>query len=641
MDAMGAGASFGLAEAFPPASWEAWRQAVDGVLAKGLSHPSPEALAEAFEAKLVGRTLEGLRIEPLAIGQAAPAPLGLPGQAPYLRGAKADGAWEIRQGLWVDAQASGLPAQALEELEGGATGLALWLEEAPPLSAEALEAWLKGVVVEAIPVALVAGRRAGEAAAALAGLWEVKGLSPEERQGELGLDPLGAWLQSAGTLELAALQVEAAAWARRALAWPLVRALRVDASLVHEAGGGEVQELAFALSAGLAQLRALTEAGLGLEEACRSLSFAFAASPDQFLTMAKLRAARRLWAALTAACGASEGAQAQVQWAITSRAALTRHEPWANALRHTLAAFAAGVGGAQALTVRPHDALLEPGGSAAGRRLARNTQLLLLEEAHLGQVQDLAGGSHHVEALSEDLAQAAWACFQRWEAAGGAIAALKAGLIQQEVAELRSRREAAIAKRSLAKTGVNEFPNVHEGPLAPEAKRRPPEGPVQPLWPSRHAEPFEDQRGRAEVMALAGRRPRVFLATLGSQAEFTPRATFAKNFFEAGGMEAVGGERAMELTACLEAWAASGAELACLCGTDAAYAEAGPALAQALQGHPRPPKRLYLAGQLKGESGTALRAAGVGGSIHLGCEALALLSEALDLVGAAPLEVCK
>ena len=294
---------------------------------------------------------------------------------------------------------------------------------------------------------------------------------------------------------------------------------------MHEAGGGEVDELAVALALGVHHLRTLTGSGLDVDAAARQLEFRFAASPDQFLTMAKLRAARRTWHRLADVSGVADTRQRQ--HAVTSRAATSRYDTWVNVLRNTVACFAAGVGGADALTVRPHDELVVAGGSPTGRRLARNTQLVLIEESNLARVVDPAGGAWYVEHLTDQLARAAWARFQELERAGGIVEALRAGVVQEGVARVRDARADAIAHRRHPLTGVSEFPNIDEVPppaLPPEEAKV--DGAVfDPLRPIRYAEPFEQQRGRADRIAeRTGRRPEVCLVALGAPALHTPRA---------------------------------------------------------------------------------------------------------------------
>jgi methylmalonyl-CoA mutase len=383
--------------------------------------------------------------------------------------------------------------------------------------------------------------------------------------------------------------------------------------------------LAFVLSTALAYLRALEAEGVSLDAARRMIFFRLSADADQFLTIAKFRSLRKLWARIEAACElAPEPAfvSAETAWRM-----MARRDPHVNILRATIAVFAAALGGANGITVLPFTSALGLPDRFA-RRIARNTQLVLLEESHLGKVTDPAAGSGVVEELTDQLCRAAWVLFQEIEAAGGIAAALAGGLIQQRVADVRAKRAAAVARRQDALTGVSIFPNVAEAEATvdlPAPARRALAGGLQPI---RLAEPFEALRDASDrLLATTGARPKIFLATLGTQAEFTARAIFAKNFFEVGGIEAVGGET-IELRALAAAFKASGAVLVCLCSSDKVYEKQAAEAALALKGVDA--RHIYLAGRPR-EQETALKAAGVQSFVYEGCDALATLQTAHQL----------
>jgi methylmalonyl-CoA mutase len=308
-----------------------------------------------------------------------------------------------------------------------------------------------------------------------------------------------------------------------------------------------------------------------------------------------------------------------------------------NLLRTTMAVFAAGLSGANAITVLPFT-LARGLPDRFARRLARNTQLILLEESNLAKVTDPAAGSGGIEDLTDQLCGAAWTLFQEIEAAGGAAAALEHGVIQRKVADVRAERQAAVAKRRDALTGTSAFPDVHELPVA-VLDVPPVEVPPYPaaitfdaLASMRLAEPFERLRDASDAhLARTGTRPRVFLANLGKPADFTTRATFAKNFFEAGGIEAVTNDGFAGRDDMVAAFKASGAALACLCSSDAVYeteaVDGAKALASAGARH------IYLAGG-PGANEAELKVAGVRGFIFAGCDAIAILQEAHAKFGA-------
>lgn len=298
-------------------------------------------------------------------------------------------------------------------------------------------------------------------------------MAPEAARASLGADPLGHEARTGEVLELAG----AVGLAREAAAhWPGVRALAVDALPYHEAGGSAAEELGLSLATGVAYLRALTGAGsgssaLGVQAALGQLEFRYAATADQFLTIAKFRAARRLWARIAEACGAPE-AGAQRQHAVTSPVMMTRRDPWVNMLRTTVACMAAGVGGADSVTVLPFDHELGLP-DAFARRISRNTSTILLEESHLARVIDPAGGSYYVEQLTDELAHAAWEFFQEIEKAGGLAATLRSGLVADRLAATWAERSKKLAKRREPITGVSEFPLLSEKPSTASPPRRP------------------------------------------------------------------------------------------------------------------------------------------------------------------------
>src|SRR3979490_1940506 len=317
-----------------------------------------------------------------------------------------------------------------------------------------------------------------------------------------------------------------------------------DGRVIHDAGGSEVQELAFVLASGVGYLRAIEGAGVTLEDAQSMIYARLSADADQFLTMAKFRALRLLWSRVEQSCGLAPKPifiAADTAWRM-----LTQRDAYVNMLRATIATFSAGLGGADSINVLPHTLALGLPDPFA-RRVARNTQLVLLEESNLAKVSDPAAGSGGIETLTQQLCEAAWTLFQEIEKAGGVFAALEQNLIQKKVAATRAVREANIARRKEVLTGASEFPNLHEaevavldaGPaaLAPygEAKIK-----FEALPPMRLAAPFEALRDKSDArLKSSDARPTIFLANLGPPADFTARAAFAKSFFETGGIEAI------------------------------------------------------------------------------------------------------
>jgi methylmalonyl-CoA mutase len=610
-----------LAADFAPASYDDWRKLVDGVL-KGAP----------FE-KLVGKTYDALRIEPIYPRARRAAPIA--GRAPAAP-------WQIMQRI-DHPDAAMANSQALHDLENGASGLTLVFAGANGAygfglepSAEAVEKVLDGVFIDAgIALELQLGTQSRMAAIHVAEYVKRKGLSPAACDIRFGLDPIGGCAVWGSSLYAWPEIVPAVTGAVKGLAGIGFRGpfAVADGRVIHDAGGSEVQELAFVLAAGVAYLRTLKSAGVALEDAQSMVYARLSADADQFLTMAKFRALRVLWARIVQACGLTPKpifVDAQTAWRM-----LTQRDPYVNMLRATMATFSAGLGGANAITVLPHTlALGLP--DAFARRVARNTQLVLLEESNLAKVSDPAAGSGSIETLTQQLCEAAWHLFQEIEKAGGVFAALEQNLIQRKVAATRAAREANIARRKEVLTGATEFPNLHEVPVAvlkakPVALASSGEAKFtfDALSPIRLAAPFEALRDRSDqILKQRGARPKVFLANLGTPADFTARATFAKSFFETGGIEAIDTEGFTDPAALAAVFRTSGAALVCLCSSDKVYAGQATAAAKALQAAGA--KHIYLAGRAN-EQEAALRAAGVNDFVFAGGDALTVLQKAYRL----------
>jgi len=641
-------------DAFAPPSHETWRAAVDKVLKGG-----------DFEKRLVGRSADGIRIEPL-YPAADPAMRPLRGEA---------GRWHVaaRMDHPLPEEAQKL---ALADLEGGADSLVLTFAGARAArgyglvadDVAALDTALDGAMLDLIRLRIDPAPQGRVNALMLAALVEKRGLAPEATMIDFGLDPIGL-LASEGTF--------AASWPEIGRRFAeTIRALRgrgykgpfltADARPYHEADASEAQELGAVLATAIAYLRALEAQGMPLDEARDAISFVLVADTDEFLTIAKFRAARLLWERVQSACGLEP--KPMILHAETAWRSLTKRDPWVNLLRGTIATFSAGIGGADSLTVQPFTAAIGLS-DAFARRIARNTQLVLLEEANLWRVADPAAGAGSFEALTQALCEQGWTKLQDLEREGkdglpGIVAALANGHVQAGLAKQRELRATAIASRREPITGTSEFPNLREtavtvldfapikrpiasaattkasqqdqnalidrlieGAPRAEALTAPEDGlRAEPLPAFRLSEPFEALRDKADAFA---QRPVVFLATLGPIADFATRAGFARNLFEAGGLAAPSTEGfatngATDLPALVAAYKASGARLACLCGSDAHYASEGRAAAEALS---QAGAAVWLAGR-PGESEAALNKAGVASFIYAGCDVLDALGRA-------------
>jgi len=591
-----------LAGEFEPATRAQWRELVAGVLRKAGREDLPDPVEDALSVPVA----TGVTVEPLYTAEDVgdlPSAVGVPGLAPFVRGARAGGGpaapggWDVRQRHAHPDVATTKEAIAAD-LENGVTSLWLVLGDGA-IPVGSLGEVLADVLLDLAPVTVQGGVAAAEAFLDL-----VEGRTDLAPGSSLGLDPLGLQAATGQAQDLAGL----ADLARRAAVHDRMRTVVVDATVFADAGASAVEELGCSLAAGTAYLRALTEAGLSVDEAFGQLEFRYSASADQFTTIAALRAARRLWDRVGEVSGASAEVRGQRQHAVTSSVMTTKHDPWVNLLRTTVACFAAGVGGADVVTVQPFDAALGLP-DAFSRRIARNTQSLLVEEGHLARVLDPAGGSWYVESLTDQLATAAWDWFTEIERAGGLVAALDSGLVADRIGAAWAERTERLAHRTDAITGVSEFPNLAE--KLPSREPSTHELPGGGLPRVRAAQAFEELRD-----AAAGQK--VYLATIGPIAKHTARASFAGNLFQAGGLQTPSGDGAAGL-------ADAGTTVACICGTDKDYASEAAGLARELRAAGA--TSVWLAGK------PDLAIDGVDGYVFAGCDALDVLRTVHEQLG--------
>ena len=555
-----------LARGFPPADEAAWKALVE------------EALKGAPFAGLRSTSYDGIVIDPLY--QRAQ-------NATRVEGRPAGQPWAVMQRIDLsDPKAAN--AQILDDLMNGASGETLVFQGAIgdygyalPATGAAISAALDNIYLDAgVAIDLDLSMQSKDAAGLLATLVKARGLGPKDCTIRFGFGPLGGialnghsplpWKDIAPIF--AGLVSDLAG---QGFAGPFAVA---DGRVIHAAGGSEAQELAFALASAVAYLRALEQSGIALDDARRFIYFRLAADQDQFLTIAKFRAVRKLWARVEEACGLKPlpvFVAAETAWRM-----MTKRDPHGNIVRGTIAAFAAAVGGADAVTVLPFSAALGVP-DAFARRIARNTQTILIEEANIHRVADPAAGSGAIEALTDALCETAWWFLQRIETAGGVAEALQAGLIQRVVARVRAEREANVARRKDTLVGSSDFPDLGEDKVAVLAQPRLAALSTNEaaLGPIRLAEPFERLRDRSDsYLAQHGARPKVFLACLGRAADFNARASFAKSLFESGGIEAVEGKG----DNLAKRFTESGAKLACLCSSDKVYQREAADVAKAL-----------------------------------------------------------
>lgn len=621
---------------FPAVSTDAWMAAVEKDLKGG-----------DFEKRLVWKTYEGLALRPFyreedLIGldwlQSS-----LPGEAPYVRGAKrADNLWEVRQDI-LNADLKEANTQALRALDRGANGIALTTQvvngkvRGQNIQSQAdLATVLKGVWIDAAPVHFDWGMQSPVALKLYTAYAASQGVASSALQGSFGFDPL-ADLAQGGSVGLSADSIKSAAAQMIKdvqTTAPGMRAITVQAHVYHNAGAQIAQEIAYALAAGVEYISAAVNAGISAVDAVKSIGFSFSVGSLYFLEIAKFRVFRLLWSAVLEQFGVNEG-MSHIH-AQTSKWSMTVFDPNVNMLRGTTQAMSATIAGVDALTVLPYDcAFREP--NEFSYRISRNVQLLLMHEAGFDKIVDPSAGSWYIEKITEGLAEQAWKIFQGVEAQGGLLAALQAGTVQEAIAKVKASRAKNISARKDVFLGTNSYPNLLEN-MAAEIKA-PVENAlkadsvlttqvatdaicVKALQAYRGAELFEQIRLATERFVLAGnKKPTVYLWTQGSLAMRKARATFAQNFFGCAGYEVIEGPGFNTVAEGVEVVSKLNPEVVVLCSSDDEYAALVPEICQALQ-----TKAVKILAGAPGDKEADYKAAGIADFIHMRTNAADFLS---------------
>lgn len=690
---------------FPTTDYTDWRAAAEATLKGG-----------SFEKKLVTRTHEGIELQPMYRAEDAaglPHMGSLPGFAPFVRGTEALGykqaPWEVGQELTNPTPESF--NQALRaDLERGQTSINMRLDRAtfqgedadtaePDLVGEGglsisclsdLTEALDGVDLEKTPLFIQAGASGLPLLAMLLAMLEKQSRSGARLRGCIGCDPLGdvaelGWVPrplNRAYEEMAQLTTWAATEA------PELRTVLVRGHPYHDGGGNAVQELAFTLAAGVEYLRELLARGVTIDQAAPRMLFAFSLGSNLFMEVAKLRAARLLWAKIVAAFDGGEEAQKMRIHARTSAWNKTLYDPNVNMLRATTEAFSGVLGGCDSLHIGPVDEIARTP-SDFSRRVARNAHTVLREEAGLTRAIDPAGGSWYVENLTDTIAGKSWELFRDIEGYGGMTRALRAEIPQEQVAEVSKQRAKAYAQRRDVFVGTNQYPNPIDKPLTPEtidhaalqgqraarlkalrdsvdagarrsALQKLAEVPadkritaataaaaagatlgdlcgaltageqtdirVMPVIAKRGAEPFEELRKRSEAYAQrTGARPKVFLANLGPIPQHKARADFSRGFLEVGAFEVIGNDGFETTDQAIQAAIASEAGAVVICSTDKTYPELVPPLAKGLKA--AKPDAMILVAGYPADQVEAFKAAGVDDFIHIRANCYELLDK--------------
>ncbi len=687
---------------FEKPSYEEWKEAATAAL-KGAP----------FEKKLLTATPEGITLQPIfnKSDTEGIAHMGsVPGAAPFVRGSKAQQGpgepWEVCQRV-SRATPGEVNDVLLRDIERGCTGVNLMLDAAAArgvdpdgadeeevgkdgvsiATAADLDACLTGIDVAGLPLTVNCGDAVLPFVALLGAHLKKTGKKPADLHGTIGSDPLGVLAQR-GSL---CVPVEHAFSEMATLAkWvcdnaPGLRTVVVRTHPYHEAGASAVDELGFAIATGVQYMRVLVESGIPVNDAARQMCMEFSVDSRFFMEIAKLRAARLLWSRVVEVFGGDEEYGCCHIHVRTSSRNQTKYDPWVNMLRTTTETFCAAVAGAESIDASPFDEAVREADEFSAR-IARNTQVILREEANLGRVVDPAGGSWYVEWLTDQLAHNAWDLFREIEKKGGMSAALQEGFPQSICEKGAQERAGKLAVRSEILVGTNMHPNLGEKKLDPRgpdyrelhasrssevaaartgvsvaleagsdqavdtaitaAKDGATLGEIARAWRSgagegavvpplrvfRSAQMFETLRERSENHEReTGARPGVFLANMGPIPQHKPRADFTRGFFEVAGFDVIGNDGFDDPGGAADATVDSGAPIVVICSTDPTYPELVPPFVARLKER-SPSVIIVLAGYPKKQIDSH-KETGVDEFIHLRADNHGMLSAFLDKIG--------
>ena len=613
---------------FPPVSTQEWEQRILEDL-KGAD----------YEKKLVWAPREGFKVRPYYRQEDLEGLEYLeihPESFPFVRGnTKSGNHWFIRQDIKVrDLREAN--QKALDILMKGIDSIGFRMDAERKYSKEDLDLLLKNIFAEMVEINFECGRNAISLMKNHYEMIQRYNRDFQKIHGSLDFDPLGRlifrgrfyWDEEKDLdtcRELIGLSSNL----------PHFRVVTIHGNHFHNAGATIVEELAFSLLQGAEYLTRLTERGLSASQVAPSLKFTFATGSNYFMEMAKIRAARLLWAHIVKAYGISRDDIAQMNiHAVTSRWNKSIYDPYVNMLRTTTEAMSSIIGGVDSLTLRPFNEFFrEP--DEFSERIARNQQLLLKEESYFDKVADPASGSYYIEHLTDSIVRETWQLFLEMDEQGGFLEALKNGTIQERIRESSRKRDMDLASRRELLLGVNQYPNFSEKVTAgiPGVDLEPvdlseADPAVETLQPYRGAMAFEKIRYSTDMFSLKNKRPAAFMLTYGNLAMRIARSQFARNFFACAGYETIDNYGFKTVEEGIEAALSSKPEIVVICSSDEEYPEIAPAIFEVLKDH----AIVVVAGFPK-DSLEELRAKGIEHFIHVRSNVLETLTEFQKILG--------
>lgn len=565
---------------FPPISTAEWKDKVIADL-KGAD----------FDKKLVWRTNEGFNVQPIYRAEdivGLKTTDSLPGEYPYVRGTKCDNEWLIRQDIFVENPQEA-NRKALDLLNKGITSLGFQIGR-DQITPESLASLLNGINAEKVELNFISCiKNASKIGEELSSYFKKQGIDLQKVKGSIGFDPFKRILKHGRDFPKYADMAEQVINSVSEL--PGYRVLMADAFMLNNAGSYITQELGFALAWGNEWLSVLTDKGLSVDKVANRIKFNFGISSNYFMEMAKFRAARMLWAQIVSAYKPNCDCASKIEMhAQTSRFNMTIYDAHVNLLRSQTETMSAALAGVNSITVTPFDITYKQPDEFS-ERIARNQQLLLKEESHFNKIVDPAGGSYYIETLTASIAEEAWKLFLEVEDAGGFYAALRSGFVQNTVNAAAESRRTAIARRKEILLGTNQYPNIHETALdkivaetghscgCHHHEECTPE--MSALHTVRGASDFEALRLATEK---SGKRPKVFMLTIGNLAMRLARSQFSGNFFGCAGYEIIDNLGFDTVQAGVEAAIKAKADIVVLCSSDEEYATLAPEAYKLLEG---------------------------------------------------------
>ena len=581
---------------FPPVSTATWEEQIHSDL-KG----------KEYEKSLIWKTNEGFNVRPYYRAENIEGldfPESIPGQFPYVRGKNKSGNnWLVRQDIVVtDPKSANL--KALEILNKGVTSLGFVLKECQQVSVADLKLLLKGIHPEAVEINFVLSCKYKEFLETLLELLAELKSDPDTLHLSVNFDPIGRFAlrgkfchSEKEVFEKVKTVVELGE------KYPHLHLVAVNGLNFNNAGASIVQELGFSLAIGAEYMTRLTDLGVDAALAAKKIRFNFGVGGNYFMELAKLRAARMLWANIVKAyhpvcqCQESTGdgefcpcAAKMFAHCETSTWNKTIYDPYVNMLRTQTEAMSAVLGGADSLTVLPFDAVYEQP-TAFAERIARNQQALLKEEVHLDKIADPAAGSYYIETLTASIAEQAWKLFLEVQEKGGFLAAFREEFVQSQVKDMAEKRRKAVTSRRENILGVNQFPNFNEqlepgldASLFEVEDHSAEDAEVETLKLFRGAQQLEAIRYATDQFAAKKGRPKAYMLPIGNLAMRKARAQFSCNFFAAAGYEVVDHNGFDTIAEGIQSVLDAKADLIVLCSSDDEYGELAPELYRHLKG---------------------------------------------------------